>query len=397
MAIDFQGSRLNVGVDSDPADYANFWHSLYGAAKPLDFRTDAQLELVALDDASPVHREQACFELMTRLGPGALPFLRKALTAEQNSMVRQNIVWAIEKTGHPEALATLEQAALDDDVDVAEWSSIFVEELSNRGGHVGFEKIRRPARSLEGKTFDETLYLHITCDMYVRLDLDGSTWGRIRLSPLGLAQVFGQAYACPMISTRNQEIVIAKNLTGLLPDDKDYYETFLFRGFTERTQPTRGNFYFESSGNRVFFPSGKAEDFSQGVIEDVPITFARYGSWFLDPNLSLHNELPIRYVRGTFQGWGYLDIQRALEDDMGPLAPGNGLLSTLHHPEVGPMTNTFIVGTFKGRLRDVDGDGVLEYNPFDVHSTRAGEVDSNCDGIADKPGVTQSSAAYFPV
>ncbi|MGW5643447.1 hypothetical protein ACWEV3_11870 [Saccharopolyspora sp. NPDC003752] len=42
------------------------------------------------------------------------------------------------------------------------------------------------------------------------------------------------------------------------------------------------------------------------------------------------------------------------------LVPGNGALSTLHDPEVGPMTNAFILGTFKGKLNDWDGDGTTD-------------------------------------
>ena len=94
-------------------------------------------------------------------------------------------------------------------------------------------------------------------------------------------------------------------------------------------------------------------------------------------------------MRGRFQGWGHVNLSRiagrSLEEI---LTPGNGVLSTLHHPEAGPMTNAFILGTFKGKLNDWDNDGVIDMNSRDVYSTVDGELDMNQDGIADVPGLT---------
>ena len=70
------------------------------------------------------------------------------------------------------------------------------------------------------------------------------------------------------------------------------------------------------------------------------------------------------------------------------LTPGNGVLSTLHDPESRDLTNVFILGTFKGKLNDWDGDGRIDLNSRDVYSTVDGELDTNQDGIADEPGRT---------
>jgi hypothetical protein len=94
-------------------------------------------------------------------------------------------------------------------------------------------------------------------------------------------------------------------------------------------------------------------------------------------------------VRGRFQGWGYANPEavagKTIEE---VLLPGNAILSTLHDPVAGPLTNVFISGTFKGKLNDWDGDGVIDLNSRDVYSTVDGEIDSNQDGIADEPGRT---------
>ena len=97
-----------------------------------------------------------------------------------------------------------------------------------------------------------------------------------------LARVYGQALACPITETREHSLVIAKTLKGLHDDGSEHYESFLFRGFTDRTTPYSGKFYFEASAPRPFYKSGRADDGSEGVVENVPIPFAREGEWFLN-------------------------------------------------------------------------------------------------------------------
>ena len=76
------------------------------------------------------------------------------------------------------------------------------------------------------------------------------------------------------------------------------------------------------------------------------------------------------------------------------LFPGNSVLSTLHHPEVGSLTNTFLAGSFKGKVLDWNNDGVLDLNYLQSPSTAKGEVDSNFDGIPDVPGMAVCSRPF---
>jgi len=97
----------------------------------------------------------------------------------------------------------------------------------------------------------------------------------------------------------------------------------------------------------------------------------------------------IRYVRGRFQGWGYVNLERVAGKPLEQvLTPGNAILSTLHDPVAGPKTNAFILGTFKGKLNDWDGDGRIDLNSRDVYSTAEGEIDMDMDGVPDSPGAT---------
>jgi hypothetical protein len=271
----------------------------------------------------------------------------------------------------------------DPDPEVAEWSTLFRSELQT--GDPTFDN--RDCRLTPGRTFDEAIYLLIHCDLYIRLDASNRTWGKLSLSPQGLARVYGEAHACPNVATRERQLVIAKTIAGLHGDGTPHMDNYLFRGFTERTREDRGNFYFESHVPRPFFLSGHADDVSMGV-KDSHIGFMREGCWHLENRFQVKGNSAIRYVRGRFQGWGYCNLERMIGRPLDQiLLPGNAILSTLHDPVAGPLTNTFIHGTFKGKLNDWDGDGYIDLNSRNVYSTAEGELDTNMDGIPDEPGV----------
>lgn len=372
-------------VAGDPAAWASdFGYALDRVAIRLDTRSDEQLQEQALHDLDPAMREQALFEYADRDHGDAIELLEQAIAHDSNRELRWDALWAVEKLGGPAAVAALQKFSTDPDPEIAEWSKLFIAELQT--SDPAFDG--RRGKHTPERTFDETIYLLIHCDLYVRLDGSNQHWGKLSLAPQGLARIYGQAHACPNVATRERQLVIAKTISGLHADGSPHCDNYLFRGFTDRTRRDRGNFFFESLVPRTFFKSGRADDPSQGVRE-ANIGFARYGTWHLDPQMQVQDEAAIRYVRGRFQGWGYVDLAgmagRPLRD---VLTPGNGVLSTLHDPEVGPMTNAFILGTFKGKLNDWDGDGVIDLNSRDVYSTVDGEIDSDMDGIPDRPGMT---------
>jgi hypothetical protein len=372
-------------VAGDPAAWASdFGYALDRVAIRLDNRANDDLRRQALDHRDPVMREQALFEYADRDHPDAMELLREAVRHDTDREVRWDALWAIEKLGGPEAVTTLQEFVTDADPEIAEWARLFISELQS--GDPSFDG--RDGLYLPGRTFDETIYLLIHCDLYVRLDDTNTHWGKISLAPQGLARIYGQAHACPNVGTRERQLVIAKTISGLHADGSPHCDNYLFRGFTDRTRRDRGNFFFESLVPRTFFRSGRADDPSEGT-RQARIGFARYGTWHLEPKFQVREEAAIRYVRGRFQGWGYVNLARIAGRPLEEiLTPGNGVLSTLHDPEVGPMTNAFILGTFKGKLNDWDGDGHIDLNSRDVYSTVDGEIDSDQDGTADEPGRT---------
>ena len=370
-------------VERDPI--RRFSESMQGAVISLEMRSADELALDAKVNPDAALREHAFFQLVDKLGPEALPHIETALFNDPDPQVRINLLWLLESLDHERAPEIARLLINDPSPRVREWARVFCWE---KGWVADDFRQAKEAQYHEGRTFDETIFLHIKCDLYVRMAADNTIWGHIYLSPQMLARVYGQAYACPISATREAEIVIAKTLSGLHEDGSDHYESFLFRGFTERTALNTGSFYFETHSPRPFYMSGKADDTSEGVIDNVIIPFAREGQWFLNDNIQVQGKSAIEYVRGLFQGWAYVNHERIQESGGDFLFPGNSVLSTLHHPEVGAKTNTFITGSFKGKVVDWNNDGVLDLNYLQSPATAKGEVDSNFDGIPDVPGLT---------
>lgn len=372
-------------VTGDPAAWgSDFGFALDRVAVRLDPRTCDDLRKTALTHRDPVMREQALYEYVDRNEPDAIELLCQAVLHDTDRQVRWDVLWAIEKLGGVNAIQALRKFRSDADPEISEWATLFLGELQT--SEPAFDS--RECRFTPGRTFDETIYLLIHCDLYIRLDSRNRMWGKLSLGPQGLARVYGEAHACPNVETRERQLVIAKTISGLHADGSPHMDNYLFRGFTERSDPNRGNFHFESSVNRPFYLSGRADDASCGVA-DARIGFTRCGSWFLDKQFNLKGGDAIRYVRGRFQGWGYFNLEGLIGKSLEQiLVPGGAILSTLHDPVAGPMTNVFISGTFKGKLNDWDADGHIDLNSRNVYSTTEGELDSNMDGIPDEPGVS---------
>lgn len=394
LGLEHHLNRNRLHVVGDPAAWnSDFAALLDQVALRLDTRTSEDLRETALLHENPVMREQALFEYADRNEADVLELLSQAAAYDTDRQVRWDALWAIEKLGGAEAVTALEAFTEDADPEIAEWARLFIGELQT--GDPAFDD--RACRYTEGRTFDETIFLLIHCDLYVRLEGSNQHWGKLTLAPQSLARVYGQAHACPNIATREHTLIIAKTIEDLYGPGVPHVDNYLFRGFTERTSTDRGNFFFESHVQRPFFFSRRADDPSAGVHQS-EIGFMRQGCWHLDKRFKIRGEDAIRYVRGSFQGWGAVDLDYVLGKPMEEvIVPGNGMLSTLHDPVTRPYTNVFIAGTFKGKLNDWDGDGLIDLNSRNVYATVEGEVDSDMDGLPDEPGRTCTDyRTYFP-
>jgi hypothetical protein len=374
-------SRIHEVFGQDPI--VRFEDSVRGAAIEVDTRSDEQLIHDAQNHFDPAAREHAVYQLVYRRGASALSMVEEMLEREKDSQARVNMLWLLQEIPNERCRKVALGYVNDQDSRVREWARVFCWEA---GWSPEDFRVKRPATYLEGKSFDETLFLHIKSHLFMRLSPNNDVWGHVYLSPQMLARVYGQALACPVTETRERSLVLCKTLRGLHDDGSDHYESFHFRGFTERKDPLQGNFFFEAHSPRPFYKSGRADDASEGMVDNVIIPFAREGQWLLNEHIKIKEQPAIEYVRGRFQGWAFVNLARIMQSGGSFLFPGNSVLSTLHHPEVGPMTNTFLAGTFKGKVLDWDGDGILDLNPLDVHATRDGEIDTDMDGVPDAPG-----------
>lgn len=382
------------GVQARPAGgdpIKRFSDAMQRVVFSLETRGDDELAHDAKKNPDAARREHALYQLIDRLGPKALPHIEHSLRNDSDPQVRINLLWALQSIDHERAPALTLSLREDPSSRVREWARVFTWE---KGWSQDDFRTATEARFYEHRTFDQTIFLHSKCDLFIRMFDDNGTWGHLLVSPQMMARAYGQAYACAITAKREKELVFAQTLSGLHEDGSDHHEAFLFRGFTERTAQNTGSFYFETHSPRPFYLSGKADDVSEGLIERVAIPFAREGQWYLNPSLPLKGNHAIEYVRGLFQGWAYVNLDRMQGSGGDFLFPGNFVLSTLHQPEVGARTNTFISGSFKGKLVDWDDDGVLDLNSLQAPATTKGEVDSNFDGIPDIPGMTVCSRPF---
>lgn len=380
-----EGTHHRLTATSTGDGVARFCDSMQRVAIDLETRSDEELLTDCRFHLDEAVREQALYSLVRRQGAKALPVLEATLLNDANEQIRINALWLLEGIQSAQSSDVGIAMLSDPSPRVREWARVFAWEKAWVDEDF---RIKREAVHYEDRTFDQTIFLHITCDLYIRLTETNELWGRLVMSPQMLARVYGQAYACPITHTRESKIVIAKTLKGLHEDGSDHYEAFLFRGFTERTSANQGNFYFETHTKRPFYLSGKADDISEGVVPDVTVPFAREGQWFLNENIQLDGGCAIEYVRGLFQGWAYVNFDRIQKSGGEFFFPGNSVLSTLHNPIVGNKTNAFLTGSFKGKVLDWNDDGVLDLNYLQSPSTPEGEVDSNFDGVPDIPGMS---------
>jgi len=391
-ALNWMSSRNNA---KDPAAWASdFGAALDRVAIRVDMRSSDELRHLVTNHPDPVMREQALYEYADRNEEDSIELLKQAVKYDNNRQVRWDALWALEKLGGEESIQALQNFQHDADPEIAEWAKLFISELQT--GDPTFDN--RSYRYMPGRTFDETIFLLIHCDLYVRLDPSNRLWGKLSLAPQALARVYGQALACPNVETRERLLLLAKTISGIHTDGSPHIDNYLFRGFTERARSDRGNFFFECLVKRPFYLSGRADDPSEGV-QETQIGFRRRGCWYLDNRIKIRGSDAIRYVRGSFEGWGYINLEkvmgRPLED---VLTPGNAILSTLHDPVAGPMTNVFISGTFKGKLNDWNEDGNIDLNSLNAYSTAEGELDTDMDGKPDFPGVSCCTGVpSFPV
>jgi hypothetical protein len=360
----------------------------------IDDRTDDHLIDVALGHSDAVERERAIWELTYRQRDAAGPLLRQALASDPEPAVRANLLWLGVKLLDNDVFDLLLDGTRDESRDVRDWAKLHLYELT---GEEQMPEYTSAVFTVTGP-FDQTLPLQISGFAIVTV---GHIVMRVTLSPLWFAQILGRVMACTNIPTFMTHLVIEKCLTGFHPDGSNHYEVFPFRGSSWQSPDGRNHHRYESRSSRIFYPSGLLEDTSQGIerqdvilnraatstnsireleLLEVQGDVAEDGGAGGARRQRLSTETIVCAVRGQYFGWAHADVGRYL--DLGVVAPGTVQLVSAQSD----AANTYLAGTFRGKLSDYDGDGHLDINLVKSHATPEGTIDYGAaSSVTDDP------------
>lgn len=376
----------------------------------FDRRSESELRDVARSHEDRVERERAIWEYAYRRGEESLPMLRDALRTEPDASVRWNVLWLALKHGREDAVPLLEAARSDAHREVRDWARVFLREVS--GEPIASEYDR--GVFIPDSPFDQTLPLQIAG--FAILQVPGMGAMRATLSPLWFEQIMGRVLACTNRATFMRNLTIEKCLEKYHGDGSNHYEIFPFSGVSWATAEGCTQHRYESITRRTFYRSGKVEDRTKGVDKDLPVILNRkaavtsetlavlpadkidFGGFIARESsqpvnttaiadgkgIRLLNGTVVRTVRGQFSGWAHTSLAHYLQHNR--VLPGTVQLVDPLHEATADLVNTYLCGTFRGKIGDHDGDGWLDVNLIPCHGTVKGELDYHADGtLADDP------------
>ena len=368
------------GNSADPADGLTFVAPSNAQVQRFDTRPDRELVEVARDHEVPAERERALWELADRIHADALQSISEVWIADDRPELRWSALWAAQRYCGNHAERILRVAQNDEHPEVRDWASMLLREL--RGLLTPPAEPIREMQVSESDPFDQTLPLMIAG--HARVYMDGVGWIQATLSPLWFESIMGRVMACTRSETFDRDLVIEKKLSGLHSDGTDHYEIYRFKGFTQKINQSVSHHIYEGEGSHTFYPSGKVEDPSNGAHSDVLTTLARAAVTIKIPIsptvIRRAGEQVVESVRGRYYGVAYVNVARLLAKGTLSIGAGEVQLSNHHHPVAGPLTNTYLFGSFKGKLSDLDGDGLLDVNTEPCHATVAGALDYRIAG-----------------
>lgn len=386
LALDHpSGIHFNANVEALPS---------------FDGRTEAELADAATAHPDRIERERALWELGYRRRNELAPVIRQVLRDDPDPSIRWNALWLALKVTPEDALPLIESALHDEHLEVRDWARLHLRHLTGTELPGEYSAVTY----VEESPFDQTLPLQIAG--FALLDIPGIGRLRVTLSPLWFEHIMGRVLACTMLDTFMRDLTIEKCLTDFHSDGSNHYEIFPFSGFSWTTAENRTHHRYESTSIRMFYPSGKVDDRSRGVVE-VPVILNRAAETSgvaiksLPPiertisrdiarpagdtvfrtdarQIRLLNGKVVTAVGGQFFGFAHTSIEQYGRH--GRVLPGTVQLANPVHPLTASLVNTYLCGTFCGKLGDQDGDGKIDLNTIPCHGIAGGELDYRADG-----------------
>jgi len=367
----------------DPADRIEFSRLSGKDVLRLDSRSDDELKATAFDHPLAVERERAMWEYADRHPLDAAGIVLDAARADPDERVRRAYLWLLQKLRSDRVRDQIAEFGTDPDPEVRSWSALLLAEC---GGETFAFHDSRSATFDDENPFDQTLPLCI--EGHARTFVEHVGWLQAKLSPLWFEEIMGRVMACTCIDTIDRDLIIEKRLKEFHFDGTDHYEIYKFAGITMRSSPFDAYHVYQGTSRHAFYPSGKVEDHSVAPIGNAVAGAQRGAATALvrDPLAGAESERAARVfgkavqsVRGRYYGFAYVDTARVAANGM-RVGAGEAQLTDPQHPIVGGFTNTFLWGTFKGKLSDLDGDGKLDVNTERCHGTKDGELDYSLAG-----------------
>lgn len=380
---DFAGSDpLSALADaspamSDPSEQMEFSRPPFQGVRRFDFRSNDELVEELRTNVSPLERERAAWEYADRGGFDALPILTKFARNDPDPEVRSSALWILQKKGQHQTHEILTSGLSDDDPEVRDWARLLLRELTGIGRFVQERNAIAVDRS---NPFDQTLPLKIAG--YARVLAPGMGWFQATLSPKWFEAIMGRVMACTRADTFQSDLVIEKRIADFYGESSPHYDTFLFRGLTTELAPDVYYHQYEGRSTQPFYPSGKVASPHVPPVTTAGVLVQRVAMTVRIPNELDETRPLVQSVRGKYTGFAYTDIPRVLESGM-RVGAGEVQLVGPADAAVGKFANTFLYGTFKGKLSDLNGDGALDVNTERCHATLDGQLDTDLDGVPD--------------
>lgn len=372
-------SELHPSISSmDPAERIEFTRLSSHRIIRFDKRSDEELTDVALHHDSPMERERALWELGDRSTGESFELFSRVASNDPDERVRISVLWLIQKISGNAAIGLIQPFLEDHELEVRDWAHLLIREMT--GNDVRETGLHRPLREDTSNPFDQTLPLLIAG--YARVGITDMGLIQATLSPLWFESIMGRVMACTREETFENDLVIEKRIKEYHPDKTDHFEIFKFRGLSQELSPGVFHHTYESQAQHTFYPSGKVEHGPEDPLSDVVTNLARSARTVAFHSDELGRKV-VESVRGRYMGYAFVSLERILRNGFS-IGPGEVQLSSPTHPTAGPMTNTFLFGTFKGKLSSLSRDEYLDVNTERCHGTLEGELDIDLDGVADK-------------